>query len=113
MAAGLPLVAFSVLLAVGFTVGPANAQQTGYGQTLGTSPQERQLYESGPGGKGDSILDATNPIDLMNRIRRSTALDEATPPGTAVDQALRDFEAQSAPRPAAPASPGSGLMQGP
>jgi len=113
MAAGLPLVAFSVLLAVGFTGGPAHAQQTGYGQTLGTSPQERQLYESGPGGKGDSILDATNPIDLMNRIRKSTALDEATPPGTAVDQALRDFEAQSAPRPAAPASPGSGLMQGP
>ena len=109
LAAGLSLAASALV----FTAGRASAQQTGYGQTLGTSPQERQLYDSGPGGKGDSILDATNPIDLMNRIRRSTAMEEATPPGSAVDQALKEFEAQTAPPRAGAASPGSGLMQGP
>jgi hypothetical protein len=76
---------------------PVRAQPTGYGQTLGTSPQERQMYDGGPSGRENSILDATNPIDLMNRIRRSTALDDATPPGTAIDQALREFDSQSAP----------------
>ena len=55
------------------------------------------MYDGGSPGKQNSILDATNPIDLMNRIRRSTALDDATPPGTAIDQALREFDSQSAP----------------
>jgi len=78
---------------------PGLAQQSGYGQTLGTSPQERQMYDGGSPGKQNSILDATNPIDLMNRIRRSTSTDDATPPGSAIDQALRDFDSQTAPGP--------------
>jgi hypothetical protein len=84
-------------LALAAPLAPVRAQQTGYGQTLGTSPQERQMYDGSSPGKQNSILDATNPIDLMNRIRRSTALDDATPPGTAIDQALREFDSQSAP----------------
>jgi len=87
------------LFALAGAAAPGLAQQAGYGQTLGTSPQERQMYDGSSPGKQNSILDATNPIDLMNRIRRSTALDEATPPGTAIDQALRDFDAK-APKPA-------------
>ncbi|MFM7087630.1 MAG: hypothetical protein ACKOXO_11655 [Cyanobium sp.] len=79
----------------------AQAQQAGYGQTLGTTPMERQLYEGGTGKpSGGSLLDSTNPIDLMNRIRRGTAMDAATPPASAIDQALRDLEAQAAPAPA-------------
>lgn len=77
------------------TGGPAAlAQQSGYGQTLDTtgSPQPRDAF-NGPGGQ-QSILDATNPLDLMNRIRRGTALEDATPPSSAIDSALRDFEAQ-------------------
>lgn len=84
-------------LALAAPLAPVRAQQTGYGQTLGTSPQERQMYDGSSPGKQNSILDATNPIDLMNRIRRSTAMEDATPPGTAIDQALREFDAQSAP----------------
>jgi hypothetical protein len=104
-----------VLLTLAGTSGPGLAQQKGYGQTLGSSPQERDVFDEGPGGSKDSIFDATNPLDLMNRLRRSTALDEATPPGTAVDQALKEFEAQSAP-PAPKGASGSGptrTLQGP
>ncbi len=88
--------------------GEARAQQAGYGQTLGTSPLERQLYDYGPSKSGSgsgSILDSTNPLDLMNKLKRSTALDDATPPSSAIDQALREFEAQ-APKSAPSGSPG-------
>lgn len=83
---------------------PAGAQQAGYGQTIGISPQERQIY----GGSGSSSpLDAKNPIDLINQLRRSTSLDDATPPSTAVDQALKALEAPQ-PEPGL-AKPGPGL----
>ncbi len=78
--------------------GEARAQQAGYGQTLGTSIQERQLYDYGPGKSGSgsgSILDSTNPLDLMNKLKRSSALDDATPPSSAIDQALREFDAKT------------------
>jgi len=78
---------------------PASAQTNlqGYGQTLGTSPQERQVFD--PGSKDSSILDSTNPLDLMNKLRRSTALDDATSPGSAIDQALKEYEVKAAPAP--------------
>jgi len=94
-------------LASGLALGalPAGAQQAGYGQTIGISPQERQIY----GGSGSSSpLDAKNPIDLINQMRRSTSLDDATPPSKAVDQALKALEA---PQPA-PAKPGP-VLKGP
>jgi hypothetical protein len=85
------------------------AQQLGGGQA-GYSVQEQRELDAGGGPSRSTVLDATNPIDLMNRIRRATAMDDATPPGDAVDAALRDFNAQPAAR---PASPGSSLVQGP
>jgi hypothetical protein len=88
-----------------FTITPAAAQQPGSGQTTYSVQEQREL-DAGGGPSRSSVLDATNPIDLMNRIRRATAMDEATPPGDAVDAALKDFNSQ-------PASPGSGLTQGP
>ena len=80
---------------------PAMAQQAGYGQTMGGSQTERQFYDYGPstgssGGSGGSLFNSTNPMDLMNKLRRTSALDEATTPTSAVDQALKDLEAQSA-----------------
>ena len=67
----------------------------------GQSKQEQQIYDYGPGsgsGKGGgSILDSTNPMDLMNKLRKSTAMDEATPPGDAIDQALKALNAPPAP----------------
>lgn len=87
-----------------FSPTPAQAQTAGYGQTMGTSPVEKQFYDYGPGtgssggssGAG-SLFNSTNPMDLMNKLRKGSALDDATPPGTAVDRALRDLEAQSSP----------------
>lgn len=96
-AMALPAVTLAVLPA-----GGASAQQAGYGQTLGTSTQERQLYDYGPSKSGSgsgSIIDSTNPLDLLNKLKRSTALDDATPPSSAIDQALREFDAK-APKPA-------------
>lgn len=70
----------------------------------GMSTQEKQIYDYGPGGsngtsKQGSILDSTNPIDLMNKIRRGTAMDDATPPGDAVDAALKELNAAQTPGP--------------
>ncbi len=60
------------------------------------APPERELYPPIPGSndKG-SILDATNPMDLINRLRRATAMDDATTPSDAIDEALRSFEAEA------------------
>jgi len=58
------------------------------------TPQEREVYGDVPGSSSKgSILDATNPMELMNRIRQSTAMDEATPPSDAIDDALRALDA--------------------
>jgi hypothetical protein len=94
------------------------AQQVGASQLM-PGAQERQLFGTGSSsggglGSGSSGLDINNPIDLINRIRRSTALEDATPPSSAVDQALRELEAPpvqggagsaAAPKPAAVAAP--------
>lgn len=94
------------LICAPLLLAPARAQQAGYGQTLGTSPMERQLYDGGSGRPNSgSILDSTNPIELMNKLRRGTAMDEATPPSSAIDQALQQLEAQSTP--AKPAAAGA------
>ena len=75
---------------------PARAQQKGYGQTISSPQQERELdYGTGPTRSG-SVLDSANPIELMNRLRKASSLDDATQPGDAVDAALRDFNSQSA-----------------
>jgi len=94
---GPAALAGGLIAAMGGAVNPAAAQQAGYGQTLGSSQQEREVdFGTGPKRSG-SILDSTNPLDLMNKLRRGTALDNATPPGDAVDAALKDFQVQSTP----------------
>lgn len=91
---------------------PAGAQATGYGQPLGLSNADRQMFGNGSGGGsasplggGSSGLDVSNPIDLINRLRRSSAMDDATPPSSAVDQALKALEAQASPAPATSGAP--------
>ena len=78
---------------------PAPAQEAGYGQTLG-APQDRNLFDGDLGGEEEG-LDLNNPLEMINRLRRGTAMEDATPPGDAVDAALREFVSRSAP----PASP--------
>lgn len=57
------------------------------------SPQQRDVFQTVPGQNDqESVLDATNPMDLMNRLRRANAMNDATPPGDAIDAALKAFE---------------------
>jgi hypothetical protein len=79
------------------------AQQSGYGQTMGSTPAESQIYNYDPGsgnrtGSSSEGLNPANPLDLINKIRKGSAMDNATPPGDAVDQALKELEAQSRPQ---------------
>jgi hypothetical protein len=102
------LVLFPLVLILG--AGTARAQQSGYGQTMGSTPAESQIYNYDPGsgnrtGSSTEGLNPANPLDLINKIRKGSAMDNATPPGDAVDQALKELEAQS--RPQAAASPGA------
>lgn len=94
-----------VLTALALAIPSAHADYA-----AGQSVQEQQIYDYGPNPKPRGLLDATNPLELMNRLRRGTALDNATNPGDAVDQALRDLESQSAP---AGRASGSGAMKAP
>jgi len=109
--ASLPLVGLGTALILSAAATPAWAQQSGYGQTLGTSPMERQVYDGSGKSGGSGILDSANPLDLLNKLRRGSAMDDATPPGSAIDQALKDFDAQSAPAP--PASAVSSQVKAP
>ena len=57
------------------------------------SPQQRDVFQTVPGQNDqESVLDATNPMDLMNRLRRANAMNDATPPGDAIDAALKALE---------------------
>ena len=85
----VPLMAIVALLPV--VSCPAVAQMGSAYET----PQERQIYSpDSAGSAGSSVLDATNPMDLLNRIRRSGAMDDATPPSDAVDAALKAYQQQ-------------------
>lgn len=108
------LAALPLTLACGLASGlsPALAQQSGYGQTMGTSPMEQQFYNYDPGsgsrpGGSASGINPANPLDLINKIRKGSAMDDATPPGDAVDQALKELEAQSRPQPVPSRSSGA------
>ena len=103
-------------LALGSPLPPAAAQQPGYGQTMGSSQAESEIYNYDPAsgsrtGSGSGGLNPTNPLDLINKIRKNTAMDDATPPGDAIDQALKDLEAQTGPK--AGGKPSSPLVASP
>ncbi len=93
-------VALAAAVAFVAGVGAARAQEKGYGQTISSPQQERELDYGTGTNRGGSALDSANPIDLMNKLRKATSMDNATNPGDAVDAALRDFHSP----PAAPAS---------
>ena len=52
--------------------------------------EEREIY--GETNGSGSILDAANPMDFLNQIRRATAMDDATPPSDAIDAALKEYQ---------------------
>ena len=69
-------------------VTPVSAQVDGGFQNR----EEREIFSTSPGGDSGAILDATNPMDLINRIQRAGAMDDATPPSDAIDAALKAVE---------------------
>jgi hypothetical protein len=95
MARPLALAALA-LLAASLFVPPVQAQSSS--GSFGQSVQEQQIYDNSPTGRPSSgILESGNPLELMNKLRRNSALDNATQPGDAIDQAIKDLEAQAAP----------------
>ena len=52
--------------------------------------EEREIY--GETNGSGSILDAANPMDFLNQIRRATAMDDVTPPFDAIDAALKAYQ---------------------
>ncbi len=59
------------------------------------TPEERSLYEDSPGGDSQApLLNPMNPMGLMHLLRKAKAMDDATPPSDAIDQALQSFESQ-------------------
>lgn len=82
---------------IGSAVNPVRADYA-----YGYSKVEQQFIDQGGGGsgpgKGDSILDSTNPIDLMNKLRRGAAMDEATPPKDSIDAALKELDQLTKPQ---------------
>ncbi|HJN34942.1 MAG: hypothetical protein AB8E74_07750 [Prochlorococcus sp.] len=78
-----------LLLAFPVWFEPAQAQVSSPTMTK----QERDIYRTSPGqGDEDNVLNSTNPLDLMNRLRRATAMDDATTPEDAIDAALKAYE---------------------
>jgi hypothetical protein len=109
LAAGL-LAAQGLMAAPALLAGAARADYTN-----GMSVQEQRFYDYGPNGsngtpKSNSILDSANPIDLMNKIRKGSAMDDATNPTDAIDAALKELDAQA---PAAATSPSAPLVKAP
>ncbi|MCP9775019.1 hypothetical protein [Cyanobium sp. WAJ14-Wanaka] len=74
---------------------------SGSGQTY-SSPQMQRELDYGSGKSQDTnIFNTANPIDLMNKLRKNSAMDEATNPSDAVDAALKGFDAPATPAPKA------------
>ena len=54
--------------------------------------EDRDIYNtlSGESKKG-SVLDVTNPMELMRNLRQATSMNDATDPVDAIDEALREL----------------------
>ena len=70
----------------------AIAQTTLSGQSSFETNEDRDIFNTLPDAKRQgSVLDATNPMELMQRLRQATSMNDATDPVDAIDAALRDF----------------------
>ncbi|MCT0212795.1 MULTISPECIES: hypothetical protein [unclassified Synechococcus] len=78
---------------------PGWAQQKGYGQTFGTTPREGEIYDNyvKPGAGGGQPLSSPNILGVLERLSGAPAKPNPTPPGSAIDQAIRSFDAKADP----------------
>lgn len=89
-------------LASAFWQRPAQAEPatgSGTGQSYGNPQLQRELDYGTGKNDGGSLFNSANPIDLMNKLRKSSALDDATSPQDAVDAALKGLDAPPAAKP--------------
>ncbi len=71
---------------------PAEAQLSGDFP----SSRDNELLETIPGkSEQGTILNPTNPMDLMNQLRKAKQMEDATSPSDAIDEALRALEANT------------------
>jgi len=91
-------------MALGFTtalitaLSPAQAQQgDGAGQSYGNPQLQKELDYGNGKQDGGSIFNTANPIELMNKLRKSSSMDDATSPSDAVDAALKGLDSSPAP----------------
>ena len=85
----LAVIAMAVALS-GAGAAQAQAPLSGY-----QTPAEQEIYNTEPGKPKGSVLDASNPMDLINRLRQATSMDDATDPSDAIDAALKGWESQT------------------
>ena len=85
--------AFSVLALIFVVLPfPSHAQSAGNNDLY----KQRDIHNTfSSDEKNGSILDATNPMDLINRLRQATAMDNATSPSEAIDEALKLLDGQN------------------
>ncbi len=58
-------------------------------------PKEREIHNTFSGdSQKETVLDATNPFQLLNRLRQAQAMQDATSPSDAIDQALKALDSQ-------------------
>ena len=89
-------VSAAVVMAVSATsiwLTPAAIAQSSFG---GQSPfetnEDRDIFNNLPDAKRQgSVLDATNPMELIQRLREATSMNDATDPVDAIDAALQEF----------------------
>ncbi|WP_413406047.1 MULTISPECIES: hypothetical protein [unclassified Synechococcus] len=87
---GLVIAVSSALL----PVSPAAYSQTTLSQPSGIERNaDRDIYNTLPGEskKKGSVLDVTNPMELMRNLRQASSMNDATDPSDAIDEALREL----------------------
>ena len=63
-------------------------------------PKEREIHNTFSNNeKRGTILDATNPMQLINRLRQAKSMDNATSPSDAIDEALKLLEPEDSSKP--------------
>ena len=85
--------AFAICSAL-LSVCPAAQSQTTMSQpTVLERNEDRDIYNTLPGEskKKGSVLDVTNPMELMRTLRQATSMNDATDPVDAIDEALREL----------------------
>ena len=85
--------AFAICSAL-LSVCPAAQSQTTTSQpTVLERNEDRDIYNTLPGEskKKGSVLDVTNPMELMRTLRQATSMNDATDPVDAIDEALREL----------------------